>query len=115
MEITYRQEGDYLIPNIGLSKEKERGPIGKYGMLRKQYLQNHKKIEYQRLLMTEELYPHLAEIDEAAQERLDVMMEQLARQNPPPDKATDQMGWVGHMNNLKAMAEEVILNELIYT
>ena len=70
MEMTYRQNGDYLIPDIRLSGQ-ETKPIGKYGQMRKQYLQEHRPILWNRLVLSEQLYPHLAEIDETAHQRLD--------------------------------------------
>lgn len=70
MEMTYRQNGDYLIPDIRLSEQAE-APIGKYGQMRKQYLKEHRPILWNRMVLSEQLYPHLAEIDETAHRRLD--------------------------------------------
>jgi len=60
------------------------------------------------------LFPHCLEIEDTAERRLEMLMNGFLKKDPPPDKATDQMGWVAHMNSLKARAEEIILNELIY-
>ena len=99
-QITYQPNGDYLLPN--LTVEKTEKPLGRYGRMRKAYLKNHQPMLFQSLLLTGKLYPHLLEIEKTANRR----MEQL--------KAGDMMKWVGLMNNCKAQAEELILNELIY-
>ena len=115
MEMTYRQNGDYLIPDIRLSTQ-ETKPIGKNGQLRKQYLQEHRPILWNRLVLSEQLYPHLAEIDETAHRRLDELMPQLAKQAGVTEelKRKDPLKWAGMMNTLKVQAEEIILNELVY-
>ena len=114
--ITYTQVGDYLIPDIRLSEPpcELTEPLGKYGRMRRSFLKEHRKITYSAMLLSEKLFPHLREVDYEANERLNRMMDVLAKQNPPPDKAKDQMGWVGAMNVMKAQAEESILRELIY-
>ena len=76
--LTYIQNGDYLIPDLHLSEQPEK-PLGKYGRMRKAYLKQHRPILYNQLLMTEKLYPHLLEIDETANQRLEQMMPQLPR------------------------------------
>jgi hypothetical protein len=111
--LTYTQVGDYLLPDIRL-KPRPNIPLGKYGMMRLSFLKEHNKILYNSLLLKERLYPHLLEIDETANKRLVLIMRELEIKNPPPDKATNQMGWVSHMNSLKAQAEEFIFAELIY-
>ncbi|HZK00566.1 MAG TPA: TnpV protein [Tissierellaceae bacterium] len=116
-EITYRRNGDYLIPEIELTGKKEskdQNPLGKYGRMRKQYLQEHRKPLFHSLLLSEKLFPHLLEIDKTANRRMEQIMIDLQKVHPAPDKMTDQMGWVGYMNNLKSQAEEIILKELIY-
>ena len=114
--LTYIQNGDYLIPDLHLSELPEK-PLGKYGRMRKAYLKQHRPILYNQLLMTEKLYPHLLEIDETANRRLEQMMPKLMQSAGVTEalKTSDPMKWVGLMNNLKAQAEEVILTELIYT
>ncbi|MCD7750482.1 MAG: TnpV protein [Lachnospiraceae bacterium] len=114
MELTYHRKGDYLFPNLTVTEE-EPTVIGKYGMLRKTYLRENHPNWYQSMVLTGKLNRHLAEIEKTAQERLELLMEQLLQKYPAPDKAKDQMAWVGHMNNLKAMAEETILTELVYS
>ena len=111
-ELTYSKSGDYLIPDMTV-RAPERS-LGKYGMLRKSYLKDHRPVMYNRLALTEKLFPHCLEVEDAANERLELMMKQLQAQNPPPDKAADPLGWAAHMNSLKAQAEEAIYSELIY-
>lgn len=112
--LTYTQCGDYLIPNIILKEKPTDKPLGKYGRMRRAFLQEHRPILYTDLSMTEKLFPHLREIDETAHRRVDQMMEELLEKYPAPDKMTCQMQWIQHMNGLKAIAEEVVTEELIY-
>lgn len=112
--LTYRQNGDYLIPNLELSEQPVK-PLGKYGRMRKTYLKDHRPILYNRLLMSEKLYPHLLEIDRTANSRLEQLMPELAQAAGVTEelKARDMMQWVGLMNSCKAQAEEILLAELI--
>ena len=114
-ELTYTRSGDYWIPNLSLSQQ-ETQPLGKYGRLRKTYLQENRPVLWNSLILSEKLYPHLREIDETANRRLEQMMPGLMQSAGVTEalKASDPMKWVGMMNNLKAQAEEVILTELIY-
>ena len=114
-ELTYTRSGDYWIPNLSLSKQ-ETQPLGKYGRMRKAYLQEHRPVLWNSLILSEKLYPHLREIDETANSRLEQMMSALMQSAGVTEalKASDPMKWVGLMNSLKAQAEEVILTELIY-
>lgn len=113
--LTYTKVGDYYLPNLVL-KEQPDMPIGRYGCMRLRYLKEHRKGLYTSLLLTEKLYPHLLEIDEAANKRMDILMPQLMKDAGVTEelKADDQMKWVGLSNNCKAQAEEIILHELIY-
>ena len=115
-ELTYTRSGDYWIPNLSLSQQ-ETQPLGKYGRLRKKYLQENRPVLWNSLILSEKLYPHLREIDETANSRLEQMMPGLMQSAGVTEalKASDPMKWVGLMNSLKAQAEEVILTELIYT
>ena len=115
-QLTYGANGDYLIPNLTLT-EQERQPLGKYGRMRKQYLQEHRPVLWNSLLLSEKLYPHLQEINEAANSRLEQLMSGLMKAAGVTEalKASDPMKWTGLMNSLKAQTEEVILNELIYS
>ena len=112
MELTYTMQGDYLIPDLTLSEEETH--IGKYGMLRKTYLKNHRKGLYASLMLSGKLNSHLSEIDQTARERVELITAKLLEKDPAPDKVTDPMGWTGHMNSLKHQAEETVLTELIY-
>ena len=115
MELTYMQNGDYLIPN--LTAEEPMEMLGKYGRMRQRYLEQHKPILFQTMLLNGELTAHLREIDKTANEQLDSLMRALAQEAGATEqlKATDQLAWVGLMNNLKAQAEELILTELVYS
>ena len=112
--LTYIQNGDYLIPDLNLTEQPQR-PLGKYGRMRKAYLKEHRPILYNQLLMSEKLYPHLQEIAETATSRLEQMMPRLAEAAGATEelKARDPMQWVGLMNTCKAQAEEILLAELI--
>ena len=112
--MSYIQNGDYLIPNLKLSQQRSK-PLGKYGRMRKTYLKEHRPILYNQMLLSEKLYPHLIEIDETAQSRLEQMMLQLAKEAGATEelKASDPMKWVGLMNTCKAQAEEILMAELI--
>ena len=111
-ELSYTRNGDYLIPDVQLTPIEQK-PLGKYGRMRRAFLKEHNPILYNDLILTEKLFPHLHEIDETAHQRVELMMQQLLKQAPAPDKATNQMAWVQHMNSLKAQAEEVVMTELI--
>ena len=115
-ELTYTRVGDYYIPNLKLAEQPDK-PIGKYGRMRQRYLKEYRPALYSRLLLTEKLYPHLLEIDEAANERMDILMPQLMKAAGVTEelKAADPMKWVGLANACKAQAEEIIFQELIYT
>ena len=114
-EIQYQQNGDYLIPAITLG-EQPRKPLGKYGRMRKKYLQEQRPILFNRLVLNGQLQHHLLEIEETANTRMERMMQEMAAKNGATEelKAKDQMAWVGLMNSLKNQAEELILTELIY-
>ena len=114
-ELTYTRSGDYWIPDLSLSQQ-ETQPLGKYGRMRKKYLQEHRPVLWNSLILSEKLYPHLREIDETANRQLEQMMPALMQSAGVTEalKASDPMTWVGLMNSLKAQAEEVILTELIY-
>ncbi|WP_353853064.1 TnpV protein [Dehalobacter restrictus] len=112
MELTYTLHGDYLIPDLTLPEEAT--PIGKYGMLRKTYLKNHRKGMYASLMLSGKLNSHLTEIDRTAKEHIEQITAKLLQRSPAPDKATDPLGWAGHMNSLRHSAEETVLAELIY-
>ena len=112
-EILYHQNGDYLIPNLTVEETK---PLMKYGRMRKKYLQENHPVLYNNLLLSGQLQKHLLETEETANRRLEEMIRDMAQESGVTEelKATDQMKWVGLMNTLKAQAEEMILEELIY-
>ena len=114
-KLTYSRYGDYYIPNLKLSNQPDK-PIGKYGRMRKRYLKEHRPVLYSSLILNEKLYPHLLEIDEAANNRLEAIMPELTKSAEVTEqlKASNFMKWVGLMNTLKAQAEEIISSELIY-
>ena len=114
--LTYTMRGDYLLPNIQLSEPpmEEVQPLGRYARMRKAFLKDNRKITYSKLLLSEKLYPHLREVDEAASRRYEQIMTALTAQTNLPDKSTDPMKWTATMNTLKTQAEEVIQSELIY-
>ena len=114
--LTYTMNGDYQIPDLKLTEQPEK-PLGKYGRMRKAYLKEHRPLIYNQLLLTEKLYPHLIEIDETAQSRLEQIMPQLAKDAGATEqlKASDPMRWVGLMNTCKAQAEEILMAELIHS
>ena len=113
MELTYRREGDYLLPNL---EAPESPKIGKYGMLRHQYLRNHKRAILTGMQMSGELNSHLEQIDREATEEVERLTKQMAKEQGVDEKMkkTDQMKWVQMMNSLKASAEEIVLNQLVY-
>ncbi len=115
MELTYEKCGDYLIPNLLPSREPE-GELRKFGRMRRQYLKEHRSGIYSGLLLIGKLKEHLLAVQEQAEQRFDVLIEQMAAAEGVTEqlKAADQMLWVRKMNNIRARAEEVVLAELIY-
>ena len=114
MEMNYIQVGDYNIPDLRLSYTSDK-PLGKYGRMRRVVLTETNPMLYSDLILTEELFPHLWEVQAICESRLGYLMKQLLAKNPPPDKTTQQLAWVQHMNMLKAQAEECVLTEIVYS
>ena len=112
---TYTRVGDYLLPNLTID-ESEQQPIGKYGRMRKRYLKEYRPVLYTNLLTTGKLDQHLAEIDNACEERMELLTRQMASQEGVTEtlKASDQMEWVRRMNSIQNRAEEIVLHELVY-
>ena len=112
---TYRQVGDYFIPNITLPDDGEY-QIGKYGRMRRSYLKEYRKILYNNYVLEGKLFKHLAEIDQACNERIENIISAMAKQEGVTEalKATNQMEWVRYMNSIRNRAEEIILTELVY-
>ena len=111
--LSYTQTGDYLLPNLTLHQPKT--PLGKYGRMRLSFLRQQHPALYNTMLLNGSLYPHLMEVEQTAESRMQQTMAQLLKQNPTPDKEQNQMAWVQHMNSLKAQTEELVLTELIYS
>lgn len=114
-EITYTKKGDYYFPNLVLEPE-EKIILNKYGRMGLKFLKENRKAEYMIMFTKGSLNKHLREIQETAQQRIDLIIEKLKKQNNITEamKNTDQLYWVGMMNNFKDTAEEIVLNELIY-
>ena len=114
MNIHYIRSGDYYIPDLTLPEETR--PIGKWGRMHREYLREHKPIQYNCLLLSGKLWTYLADLNEQAQDRLERIIEQMKTAEGITEdlKANDPMAWVGAMNNIRNRAEEIILQELIY-
>ncbi len=112
---TYTQVGDYLLPNLTID-ESEQQPIGKYGRMRKRYLKEYRCVLYTNLLVADKLDQHLAEIDKACEERMELLTSQMAKREGVTEalKAANQMEWVHRMNSIRNRAEEIVLHELVY-
>ena len=111
--LTYTQCGDYYIPDIRLAHTGTQ-TLGKYGRMRRAFLEQNKPMLFDDMVLTETLFPHLWEVQMTCEKRIELLMSDLLEKNPSPDKATQQLAWAAHMNSLKAQAEEIILHELIY-
>ena len=113
--IDYILIGDYYIPDLKLPEENR--PIGRYGRLHREYLKQEHPARYSSLILTGKLWTYLADLNEQAEERLDLIMEQMKAAEGVTEelKARNQLEWVGRMNNIRSRAEEIINSELIYT
>jgi len=114
MELTYRKVGDYFLPNLEVQAVPK---IGKYGMLRRSFLQRHQQGIYTGLLLSRKLNRHLETIDRQATGMMNCLISQFAKAENVTEelKAKNQLEWVGLMNNIRARAEEIVLRELVYT
>ena len=115
MELTYEKHGDYLIPNLIPNEEPEQ-PLTKYGQMRKNFLKEYMSGVYQGMILTGELKAHCLQIQEQAEQRMELLTGQMAEARGVTEelKATQQMKWVAAMNNIRHSAEEIVLSELIY-
>ena len=115
MELTYTQNGDYLLPDLSLP-EQPKPTCGKYGRMRKRYLKEHRGNLYNRLLLDGTLTAHLSSVDAEAMALLNCIVSQAAKKQGVTEelKARDQMKWVGAMNTIHAQAEEFVLSEIVY-
>ena len=114
-EMTYTQVGEVLIPDLKL-EHPDTKPLGKYGRMRRAFLQENNPTLFSDLILTEQLFPHLSEINQAAQHRFDTMLPRMMAQRGITEelKARDQMRWVQEMNAIRQTVDEIIRNELIY-
>ena len=112
--LEYIRSGDLFIPNLTLPEETR--PIGKWGRMHREYLKEHKPIQYNCLLLSGKLWTYLADLNEQAQDRLERIIDQMKTAEGVTEelKAADPMAWVGAMNNIRASAEEIIREELIF-
>ena len=116
MELAYTRTGEYLIPNVALDGQPDR-PLGRYGLMRKEYLRQNRPVLWARLCTSGELFPHCREIEDAANSRLEAVLSALAEASGATEdlKARAPMRWSALMDACKAQAEEAVLRELVYT
>ena len=116
MNVMYHQNGDYLLPDMGLN-ETDKTPLNKYGRMRLRYLQEHRPGFYTRLILSGKLYEDLLETQKTALARVEMITDKMAKAQNISEgmKAQDQMAWIGAMNMIRLQAEEVVLRELIYS
>ena len=112
--LSYTLYGDYYLPDLKLNEEEP--TYGKYGMLRKQFLKEHRSAKYQYLLLSGKLTEHLNQIDQEARKQVEMLMEKMAEKQGVTEelKVQDQIAWVRMMNNIKASVEEIVLKNMVY-
>ena len=113
--LSYTLHGDYYLPDLELNEEE---PVyGKYGIMRKQFLKEHRSAKYQYLVLTGKLTEYLNQVDKEVREKVEMLMEQMVEQWGVTEelKSADQMAWVGAMNSIRNRAEEIVNHELIYS
>ena len=112
--LNYTLHGDYYLPDLEINEEEP--TYRKYGIMRKQFLKEHRSGRYQYLVLTGKLTKHLNQIDKEVREKVEMLMEQMAEQWGVTEelKMQDQMEWVRRMNNIKSVAEEMVLRKFIY-
>ena len=112
--LSYTLHGDYYLPELEINEEEP--AYGKYGIMRKQFLKEHRSARYQYLVLTGKLTEHLNQVDKEVREKVEMLVEQMAEQwgVTEEQKMQDQMEWVRRMNNIQATAEEIALKEIIY-
>ena len=112
--LEYIRSGDYFIPNLTLPEETR--PMGRWGRMHREYLKEHKPIQYNCLLLSGKLWTYLADLNEQAQDRLERIIDQMKAAEGITEalKASDPMAWVQRMNSIRNRAEEIILRELVY-
>ena len=112
--LSYTLHGDYYLPDLELNEEE---PVyGKYGIMRKQFLKEHRSAEYQYLVLTGKLTEYLNQVDKEVREKVEMLVEQMAERWGVTEelKMRDQMEWVRRMNNIKATAEEIAYKNIIF-
>ncbi len=114
--ISYALHGDYYLPDLVLPEQEDNRPIGKWGNLRKSYLQHNKRAVYNFLVCNLTLHNHLADTEEQARDMFDTLVEQMKESEGITEELKDQnqLEWVGRMNNIRERANEIVCNELIY-
>ena len=114
--IHYTLHGDYYFPDLDLP-EGSRQSIGHYGRMRKAYLEEHRPGLYTRLIVSGKVYEQLAETDQVCRDRMERMIAQMAEAEGINEKlkASDQLGWISQMNSIRSQAEEIVLQEIIYS
>ena len=114
--IHYTLHGDYYFPDLDLP-DSPRQTIGRYGRMRKAYLEEHRPGLYERLRLSGKLYDHLAETDQVCRDRMERIVVQMAEAEGINEKlkASDQLGWISQMNSIRSLAEEIVLQEIIYS
>ena len=114
MKMEYTLAGDYYIPNLELPRESR--PIGKWGRMHRRYLETHHPIRYNQLILSGTLWTYLADLNEQAQARMETLIAQMKTAEGVTEslKATDPMAWVQRMNNIRARAEEIVREEIIF-
>ena len=112
--LSYTLHGDYYLPDLEINEEEP--TYGEYGIMRKQFLKEHRSARYQYLVLTGKLTEHLNQVDKEVREKVEMLVEQMAEQWGVTEelKMQDQMEWVRRMNNIKNVAEEMVLLEIIY-
>ena len=114
MKLEYIRSGDYYIPNLTIQKEER--SIGKWGRMHREFLREHHPIQFSQLILSDTLYTYLADLNEQANQRIEILIAQMqiAESVTEELKATDPMAWVQRMNNIRARAEEIVREELIF-
>ena len=114
MKLEYIRNGDYYIPNLTIQKEER--SIGKWGRMHREFLREHHPIQFSQLVLSDTLFSYLADLNEQAQQRMETLIShmQVAEGVTEDLKAANSMAWVQHMNNIRAMAEEIVREELIF-
>ena len=112
--LNYTLQGEYYLPDLEINEEEP--TYGKYGIMRKQFLKEHRSARYQYLVLTGKLTEHLNQVDKEVREEVEILMEQMAEQWSVTEelKMQDQMEWVRRRNNIKNVVEGMVLLEMIY-